>query len=930
MTHEDRPYELHDDFLATLTRDLKFRHMHSQSFSASSPSHHEPSKLKTSFSGESKHQTPSESQTALSNYKKAPQRKAFFSHQEEISDDDEYANAEEQFSTDPELEEHSPYSVYQSSFHPKMPQKSFPPPNIWETPLESTKQMIIEHNKKVKLNNPTPYPSGSKTKPNLTLGKPTPAPQQVHQHSQDEPTEEPPPDTSNQTLVKKCLAESGIDPTDIQNVIPVSYAKRNISPHESSRQIQTHQRYVLARVNQSKHHNCDDLDPTDTPIAVPTALQAPSDDTYNPKCTHSLMETQCNHSQYPILMKKNGTHNPSTSQVSKSYHPNPVTFPYPPDPGEHVLETSSAPTTLVERDKLDLSSLTPPKGEMESSFSWTCPFKSPTSSTLCFREPTIGKLNQETDFYMTKHVPKPSSGAKGEMESSFSWTCPFKSPTSSTLCFGEPTLGKLNQETDFYMTKHVPKPSSGANRVSFSHSSLVTKNGEHFYGENFIHDFPKSWKHIKKVDWRDKLKPNYTTYGYMVMEIDWGGKFNYTSCGHPMANWQGHETHPTGHKTSEVDWGGHDPNGSDNPPPMSIINLDDLLGRTFLLLMDENGERKRATISEHVKDLCQQEVSREDQLRFKLKIDGDQLDDLILYIQLMEYLEDKTDTGPLEDGLYRFKCIKDHKGPYTSSDPEYNGSSYNLLIEWEPGEQTWEPLSNIIASDPYTCAVYAKEHNLLNTPGWKLLKRHARTARRLIRTLKKSKYRQARASRKYKHGWEVPRDYAHALQLDIHNGNNKWKETIDLEIEQIKEYQVFTDVGNEYLQALTREKLYIVGEPEFEELQGHVLVMYKALYGTRSGGACWHDKFLDILHHMGFKTSEVDWGGHDPNPNHVNESLLSEVDWGAHNPDADDPTHWRVNSVLSHLRSSTTMVCSSGETLPAQVTTLSKLMVASS
>ena len=71
----------------------------------------------------------------------------------------------------------------------------------------------------------------------------------------------------------------------------------------------------------------------------------------------------------------------------------------------------------------------------------------------------------------------------------------------------------------------------------------------------------------------------------------------------------------------------------------------------------------------------------------------------------MEYLEDKTDNGPLEDGLYRFKSIKDHKGPYTPSDPEYNGSSYNLLIEWETGEYTWETLSNIIASDPYTCAV---------------------------------------------------------------------------------------------------------------------------------------------------------------------------------------------------------------------------------
>ena len=352
-------------------------------------------------------------------------------------------------------------------------------------------------------------------------------------------------------------------------------------------------------------------------------------------------------------------------------------------------------------------------------------------------------------------------------------------------------------------------------------------------------------------------------------------------------------------------YGRPNPDGSDNPPPMSIINFDDLLGRTFLLPMDENGERKRPTISEHVKDLCQQQVSREDQLRFKIKTDGDQLDDLISYNQLMEYLEDKTATGPLEDGLYRFKCIKDHKGPYTSSDPEYNGSSYNPLIEWESGEQTLGPLSNSIASDPYTCAVYAKEHNLLNTPGWKLLKRHARTARRLIRTLKKSKYRQARASRKYKHGWEVPRDYVHALQLDIHNGNNKWKGAIDLEIEQIKEYQVFKDFGKavydqntitnapkghqkirvhfvfdvkhcEKFKArlvadghLTKEWSTLIlamflAELNNLELWGadvgnaNLQVMYNAIYGTRSGGACWHDKFFDILHHMGIKPSRAD------------------------------------------------------------------------
>ena len=43
---------------------------------------------------------------------------------------------------------------------------------------------------------------------------------------------------------------------------------------------------------------------------------------------------------------------------------------------------------------------------------------------------------------------------------------------------------------------------------------------------------------------------------------------------------------------------------------------------------------------------------------------------------------------------------------------------------------------------------------------------------------------------------------------------------------------------------------------EFEELEG--LVMYKALYGTRSGGAFWHDKLFDILQQMNFKPSKAD------------------------------------------------------------------------
>ena len=42
----------------------------------------------------------------------------------------------------------------------------------------------------------------------------------------------------------------------------------------------------------------------------------------------------------------------------------------------------------------------------------------------------------------------------------------------------------------------------------------------------------------------------------------------------------------------------------------------------------------------------------------------------------------------------------------------------NLLIKWEIREITYEPLGIIAKSDPITCAIYAKENNLLDTPGW--------------------------------------------------------------------------------------------------------------------------------------------------------------------------------------------------------------------
>ena len=264
----------------------------------------------------------------------------------------------------------------------------------------------------------------------------------------------------------------------------------------------------------------------------------------------------------------------------------------------------------------------------------------------------------------------------------------------------------------------------------------------------------------------------------------------------------------------------------------------------------------------------------------------------------------------------------------------------NQRLASPSGEETTLPfpLTLISKDDPITCAVYAKKHDLLDTTGWKHVKRYAKTSKRLIRAVKQSRIRQVRASVRYQHGFQVPKDYNDAMRLDKENGNTHWQDAMDLELTQIHEYKVFkdtgkakfhngkvvtpdgfqkirvhfvyavkhdgrfkarlvadghltkepvesiysgvvslrslrmvvflsqlnnleiwgADVGNAYLEAYTDEKLCIMAGPEFKELQGHLLIMVKALYGTRSGGARWHDRLFDILQEMKFKPSKAD------------------------------------------------------------------------
>ena len=63
------------------------------------------------------------------------------------------------------------------------------------------------------------------------------------------------------------------------------------------------------------------------------------------------------------------------------------------------------------------------------------------------------------------------------------------------------------------------------------------------------------------------------------------------------------------------------------------------------------------------------------------------------------------------------------------------------------------------------------------------------------------------------------------------------------------------DIGNVYLEATTKEKIYIV---EFEELQGHILVIHKALYGLKSSGLRWSQRIHDIMLQLNFRACKAD------------------------------------------------------------------------
>mmetsp|Transcript_13186 Transcript_13186/g.23919 ORF Transcript_13186/g.23919 Transcript_13186/m.23919 type:complete len:235 (-) Transcript_13186:1278-1982(-) len=118
------------------------------------------------------------------------------------------------------------------------------------------------------------------------------------------------------------------------------------------------------------------------------------------------------------------------------------------------------------------------------------------------------------------------------------------------------------------------------------------------------------------------------------------------------------------------------------------------------------------------------------------------------------------------------------------------------MIEWENGEITLEPLAVIAADDPITCAVYGKENVLLELESWKRFKPIAKRQKKLFRMVNQAKLRSYRTAPKYQYGYEVPKDYVHAVRLDEKAGNTKWQDSTKLEMAQLDDYDTFKDYGH--------------------------------------------------------------------------------------------------------------------------------------
>ena len=192
------------------------------------------------------------------------------------------------------------------------------------------------------------------------------------------------------------------------------------------------------------------------------------------------------------------------------------------------------------------------------------------------------------------------------------------------------------------------------------------KNGEHFYEENW-HNTTKNGENsycnsslvtIMNHDGRNgehscvPFNLNNTSCGFMLKEVDWGGKQPINS----EVDWHRHETYPTGHNIFEVDWGALHYSSFF----LFLVNIDyDAKPIDFFTQELWGGLSERITSTT---------------LRSLNHVEGK-------WVHHLELLK-----GP----RHLDHQLDQQRDPTSSPCPQHE-SSYNLLSQWDPGEKSLLP-----------------------------------------------------------------------------------------------------------------------------------------------------------------------------------------------------------------------------------------------
>ena len=143
----------------------------------------------------------------------------------------------------------------------------------------------------------------------------------------------------------------------------------------------------------------------------------------------------------------------------------------------------------------------------------------------------------------------------------------------------------------------------------------------------------------------------------------------------------------------------HSDGNNDQESQSTNFAIDDLIGRTFLLPPQEDGQRFHARIVGLLEDQ-QNELERDPaRVKFQTSVNDGQFEELLSFAEIADHINDAENNDP--DHLWKFKRIVSHEGPLRPGDPNYNGGAWNVNVEWENGEVTAEPLFVIGADSPF-------------------------------------------------------------------------------------------------------------------------------------------------------------------------------------------------------------------------------------